>query len=115
MPYEPIGPLRNQRNSLERATAFRDATMWHASACRSSLAVRMGIRVETDWAISGATECRVPFRTKFLPADQSVPSGTILCGSVDVNRPTAAPKLAWRPKFTSLGMLGQGSADECRL
>lgn len=46
---------------------------------------------------------------------QSVPSRTILRGSVDVKRPTAAPELAWRPKVTSLEMLGrgQGSTDEC--
>ena len=101
----------------ERATAFRDATMCHASARRSSLAVPMANRVETDWAVSGARECRVPFRPKVLPAGQSVPSGTILRGSIDVNRPTAAPELVWSPKVTSLGMLGrgQGSTDECRL
>lgn len=77
----------------------------------------MVIRVETDWVVSGATECRVPFRPKVLPAGQSVPSVTILRGSVDVNRPTAAPELAWCPKFTARGMLGRGrdSTDECRL
>lgn len=101
----------------ERATAFRDATMCHASACRSSLAVPMGIRVETDWAVSGARECRVPFRPMGSVAGQSLPSRTIPRGCVDLNRPTAASELAWRPKFTSLKTLGrgQGSTDECRL
>lgn len=77
----------------------------------------MGIRVETDWVVSGARECRVPFRPKVLTADQAVPSATVLRGIVDVNRPTAAPESVWRPKVTSLGMLGrgQGLTDECRL
>lgn len=58
----------------------------------------------------GARECRVAFRPKVSLVGQSVPSRTILRGSVDVNRPTAAPELAWRPKFTSLGMSGRGQA-----
>lgn len=91
--------------------------MCHASASRPSIAVRIAIRVEADWTVAGATECQVPFHPKVLPAGQSVRSRTVLRGSVDVTRPTAAPELAWRPKFTSLGMLGrgQGSTDECRL
>lgn len=58
------------------------------------LAMLKGVRVETVWAVSRATECRVPFRPKFPPGGQSVPSGTILRGSVDVNRPTEAPEMA---------------------
>lgn len=53
----------------------------HLSRCRWVLGV------ETDWAVSGGEKVLVPFRPKVLPAGQSVPSGTILRGSVDVNRP----------------------------
>ena len=68
-------------------------------------------------SLGGESECQAPFRPKVLPAGQSVPSRTIPRGGVDMNRPTAAPELAWRPRFTSPGMpgRGQGLADECQL
>jgi hypothetical protein len=76
--------------------------MCHASACRSYLAVQMDTRVETDWAVWGATECRVPFRPKVLPVGQSVPSGTILRGNTPHPGSTVLSGLACGPKLTSV-------------
>lgn len=63
----------------ERAAAFRYA-LCATLRLVAHLAMRMGIGVETDWAVIGASEYRVPFRPKVLLSGQSVPSETILRG-----------------------------------
>lgn len=92
----------------QRATIFRDATMYHASARRSSLAVPMGTWRGNRLGGHGGERVSSPDLPEEFAAGQLVPSGTILRGSVDVNRPMTAPELASRPKVTSLGMLGRG-------
>lgn len=88
MPCEPTGQFRNRRTSRERATAFRDATTCHASARRSSLAVPMGIRVETDWAALGGERVSSPVPPEGLArgavrAEPDQPSRQCRCEQTD--------------------------------
>lgn len=67
--------------------------------------------MENEWAFSGLTACRGPFRPKVALAAQSVPSRPVLRGGVNINKPMAVPELVWRPKISSLGMLGRGQGS----